>query len=120
MRWAHGFQVLADHIFRRAAAFADIALQPADKTQIGIGIHEDFHVKQVAQLGIGKNQNTLHQNHPPRLDVDRFAGTRVGGEIIHRQLNRFPVAQRTHMLDQQFIFKSIRVIKVDLIVLFAG
>ena len=52
--------VLFDHRFGGAAALADVAPQPANEAQVGLGIDENLDVAKIAKAGILKYQNTFN------------------------------------------------------------
>src|SRR3990170_2549601 len=109
----HRHLILLDDRGDRPPALLDVALQPADEAHVGIGIDEDLDVEQFAQAPLGEDQNALHQDHQLRFDVARQVGAGVGGEIVDRDLDRLPPAQRFQMVDQQLGLERVGVVEVD-------
>ena len=68
----HGGQILGDHTVQCAAALFHVPHNAAQDAHIGVGVHKDLDVHQVAQLLAGKNQNALYQNHRRGLDFQQI------------------------------------------------
>ena len=82
------------------SAFGDIPLEAADEAEICIRIDKDLYIEHFAQRGFGKDQDPFHDDDSVRLDSECLCGAAVGGEIVDRHLNSFPVAQRGDVFDQ--------------------
>jgi len=93
-------QILLDDFIERPAAHVNVALDPADQSDVGIGIHEHFHVAQIADPLVNEEKNSVDDHNVSGLDSGALGPPKVGDEIVFRLLDRIPVAQRIEMLAQ--------------------
>jgi len=115
-----GQLILFDDRLGRSSAFRDVTLKSADKAHIRIGIHEYLHIEHLPQGSFRKNEDAFHQDHTARLDSECPGGAAMSGEIVNWHLNRFPIAQRGDVLDQQTSFERVGMVKIDLRALRGG
>ena len=66
VHWTHRLEVLRDHRAHLATALRDVALEPADEAHVGVRVHKDFNVQQLAQLRMRINQDALDNHHARR------------------------------------------------------
>ncbi|KGT72715.1 hypothetical protein MA20_48630 [Bradyrhizobium japonicum] len=64
MHWTHNGQILVYHRIKGASPLFNIALDPADNTDIGIGVDEYLDVHQIANARILQNQHAFQNNYP--------------------------------------------------------
>ena len=107
-------QVLGDHAVQRAAALFDIPEDAAEDALIGIGVHINFVIEQLAQFRLCEGQDALDDENRSRLDVLHFITAVVVAVIVDRAVDGFALFQFLEMLDEKIIVKSIRVIVVQL------
>src|SRR3972149_3245438 len=93
MHGSHAGLILLNHTVDRPAALYQIALQPADEADVGIGVDEDFDVEKPAQVGLREHQNPLDQDHRLGLEVAGLARPGMDGEIVDGNIDRLPAAQ---------------------------
>src|SRR5262249_52518501 len=72
VHWTDGSLVLRDDRLNGAATFMHIAVETTNESNIGIGVHEDFHIHQRAQLWIHEHQNTFDDDYRSRSDLKSF------------------------------------------------
>lgn len=88
---ACGGEVLVDNRFLGAASFDDVAFDAACEANVWGGVYEDFEVEEVAELGMGENENAFNEDNGNRIELDRFRCTCVQGKVIGGHLDRFAV-----------------------------
>ena len=80
--FVHGLDrgaVLGDDAVQRAAALLDVPQDAAEDALIGVGVHIDLVVEQLAKLRLGQGQDALHDEDGGRLDVLHLAAAVVVG-----------------------------------------
>ena len=68
----------------------------------------------VTQSFVFKDEDALHDDHPPGNDGDDLLAAVVLDKIVHRALDGLPLAQQLQMMHQQLCFESAGLIVVDL------
>jgi hypothetical protein len=106
------FKILLDHRIQRAAPLAYIAPEPANTTNIGVRIHEDFQIEKVAQSRILKDQDSLHDHNGPGIDTSRLLAPHMRGKIIRWLLDRLMAPKGIDVPDQKVEVRSIWMIEV--------
>lgn len=117
---ANGAQVLLDDGFSGAAALAHIAAHAADEAEIGVGVHKDFNVQEIAKRRIFKDENAFHDQRGARFEVNGRRHTAMLREIIDGPLNSVAFAQGLYMADEQRCIERIGVIEILLGAFFDG
>src|SRR5262245_17628653 len=112
MHGADGVEILFDDRFDRAPTFLNVALEPADETQVVSRIHEDFDVHQLPQRGVGEDQNAFEDQYRLRLDMDRLVPARMRGKVVNRRLDRLACAQRLHVINEQIVVQRVWMVEV--------
>ena len=113
MHRPYGRFILLDNRVHRPTALLNVPLQPPYKTNVGRRIHVNLHIKQVAQSGLGKNQNAFHQYDRMRFDEVGLLGPFVAAEIVYRNFHRLPMFEPLQMYDEQIGVERIGMIEVD-------
>jgi hypothetical protein len=80
-------EILFDDRLNGPAALGDVALQTPDEARVVVCIHEYLDVHQLAEIGIGVDQNPLDNQRTARRDDFGFVLSRVAGEIIDGRLH---------------------------------
>ena len=112
----HGFdrgEVLVDDAVQRAAPLFDVPQDAAEDALIGVGIHINFVVEQLAQLRLHKGQDALHDEDGGGLDVLYLVAAVVVGVIVHRAVDGAACFQLLQVVDQQGVIKGVRVVVVQ-------
>ena len=113
----HGFdrgEVLVDDAVQRAAPLFDVPQDAAEDALIGVSVHINFVVEQLAQLRLHKGQDALHDEDGGGLDVLYLVAAVVVGVIVHRAVDGTARFQLLQVVDQQGVVKGIRVVVVQL------
>lgn len=71
-----------DDKFLGAAAFSDVAFDAACKTYVWISINKKFEVEEIAELGIGENEDALNDDDGEWIELDRFGGACVQCKVV--------------------------------------
>src|SRR5215467_2693301 len=58
MHWPDGHHVLFDHRLERPPSLMNVAIQPANEANIGVGIDKNLEVHQAAQSRITEDQDS--------------------------------------------------------------
>lgn len=87
-----GCEVLAHHAVQSAAAGFDVADDATQNADVGVGVHKDLDVHQVAELLGCKNQDALHNNDGSRINGDRLVAAVVDGVIVDGNFYALPGA----------------------------
>lgn len=101
MHRTHSVQILVDDRFHRAPSFGNVALQPADKTNIGVRVDVDFYIKKITQPGFHENENALNDDDRLRLDGNGFLCSGMGFEVVNGQRNRPVGFELSDVLDEE-------------------
>jgi hypothetical protein len=104
---------LRDDRIHRPSALGDISLQPAQESQIGVGVHKDLDIEEIAQGAVDKYQDPLDENDGTRLDAPQLRPPRMVGKIVRGHIDGAIGAQIHEMRNQKIRFKGIRVIVID-------
>ena len=76
---------LRRHVIWGAAPVAHVAGEAADEADVGVCVHKNLDVAQVAEPRVGEDEDALDKNDLARLDVYLFVrmdSPRVGGEVL--------------------------------------
>lgn len=120
VHWPDRGLILPDDRLGGPAALCKVALEPADKSQIGIGVDVDFDVEHLSERGFREYQDAFNQDDLAWVHGEGVCRPPVSGEVVDRDLDRPAVAQRSDILDQQFCFEGVGMIEVDFRVLEGG
>ena len=74
---------------------------------------EDPEIKKIAETRIRKNQRSLDDEKGTRLKAHRLFFSRVGGEVINRNIDPLPFQKGAGMLGQQGEIDARRMIEID-------
>ena len=98
----HGFYstfVAFHNLVYRSSTFHNITINDANQTVIGIGVDKYFQVHHLAQLGIGKYQNSLYNDYMAGCDGNSFGGagaSEIGVDGLFNSLALFKRFQMFH------------------------
>ena len=120
MHRPHGGHVLLHDGFERTAARLNVPHQPPHEADVRRRIDEQFDVDALAQLGLGENQNALHDDHAPRLDALRFLSSGVRSKVVAGHFDRRSFSQHVEMTHEQLRLQRIGMVEVDLRSLLVG
>ena len=112
--------VLGDDAVQRAAALLDVPQDAAEDALVGVGVHIDLIIEQLAQFRLGQGQNALHDEDGGGFDVLHFAAAVVVGVVVNRAVDGAARLQLPQMLDEQVIIKGIWMVVVQLAALLKG
>ena len=115
--FVHGLDrgaVLGDDAVQRAAALLDVPQDAAEDALIGVGVHIDLVVEQLAKLRLGQGQDAFHDEDGGRLNVLHLAAAVVVGVIVDRAVDGAACLQFPQVLDEQVVIKRIRMVIVQL------
>ena len=59
-----------------------VARDAADEPHVRLRVHEYLHVEQLCEARLGKDQDSLDQDHAAGLGEGRLGGAGVGGEVV--------------------------------------
>ena len=90
------------------------------KRHVGVGVHEDLHIHQVAEGLVFEDQDALHDDHPRRMHQHRFRHAVVVGEGILRAVDGLAPAQLLQLLHHQGGVKGVGMVVVELTALLEG
>ena len=93
-------QILFNDRFHGPAPLFHIPFDTAAQAYIGVSIHKDPDIHQIAQRLILKNQNTLHQDDPVGFDFGDCIAAVVAGIVIDRTVDGTALLQQLQMLDR--------------------
>lgn len=91
MHRANRVHVLLDHGLGRAAALRDVPIQAADKSQVRIGVDENFYIEEFSQVGFREDKDALHDDDIVGFYWDKLVGAGVSFEIVDRQFDSLPI-----------------------------
>lgn len=113
MHGADGGEVLLDDGLGSAPAFGDVAMQAADEAQVGVGVYEDFDVKQLAEADFAEDEDAFDDDDPVGLNGDGAGRAGVGGEVVNGEFDGVSLAELLDMVDQQVGVEGVGVVEVD-------
>lgn len=113
MHGADGGEVLLDDRFGGAAAFGDVTVQTADETEVGVGVDEDFYVKQFAETHFAKDEDAFDDDDPVGLNGDGAGGAGVGGEVVNGKFDGVPFAKLLNVINEQVRVEGIGMVEVN-------
>ncbi len=109
---AHGGLVLFDDAFDGAAALGDVALQPADEPDVGVRVDVDLHVEDLPELGLGVDEDAVHEDDLARLDAARLGRAAVDLEVVDRRLDDHPLLERLEVAHEKLALERVRMVEV--------
>ena len=107
--------VLLDHAVHVAPAVAGVALDAARQAHVVVRVHEDLHVRQLANLIHRQRQNALEDDHVARLNLLRLNRPAVRLEVVDGHIHRAPRLQVHQALHNSLLVHRVGVVKVVLL-----
>ena len=113
----HGLEhleVAVDDHLGRTSPFLRVTPHDANEPLVGVGIHENLQVHEVAQPGIPQRHDALDDDDLAGLHVDRLLQSVADEEAVGGLLDGLALAQVFHLLDEERPVEGIGVVEVDL------
>src|SRR5215467_111693 len=92
----------------------NVAVEPPDEANIGVGIDKNLEIHQAAQSRIAEDQYSLENDDRPWLDMSNLGFTGMGLVVIDGLLNCFAGLQRLDVVDQKVDIERVRMIEIDM------
>src|SRR5271169_2039538 len=109
---ADGAFVLLDDAFHGPAPLGDVALEAADEPDVGVRVDVDLHVEERPQLGLGVDEDAVHENDLARLDAPGLGRAAVGPEVVDRRLDDHSLLERLEVAHEKLALERIRMVEV--------
>ena len=84
-------QILVDDGFEGAASLGKVTSETTDKSNVGVGIHENLDVKKLAQRRFSQDQNPFDHDDREGFDTQGLWETAVLGEVVYGNVHGLPV-----------------------------
>ena len=108
-----GGQILARNAVDFAAALGDVPLHAAQQADIGIDLHKQLEIQQIADAGIIERMDAFEDHHIAGNDRRERILPAVLGIIIPFFEDGTPFGERFEILIQQIVIIDFRVIVID-------
>ena len=95
-------EVLLDDAVGRAPSMLDVAFQPADESQICVGVDVHLQIEAGAQRWIVQHQDSLDDDHGGRSHRADDLAAVVHGEVVGRGKHRLAGRQPGEVIVEQF------------------
>src|SRR5262249_40770268 len=93
--------ILRDDRFDAAPALVDVPVQPPYEPDVGIGVDKYLQVHELPQLRVYQYEQSLDDDHGPRIDVHHLGLSRMSEIIVDRLLDAFARAKGLQMVYEQ-------------------
>ena len=109
----HRGEILVEDFLERPAALDDIASQAANQADIGVGVDEHLHRKQLANARVGEQQDAVDHDDVDGRHVRAHGFSHVRDKIVLGLLDRCTRRERRKMSEEQLPVEGIGMIPVD-------
>ena len=110
---ADGAAVLLQNGLHGPAALVEVALDAAHQPDVVRGVDVELDVHPLAQRGLRQDQDALHQDHRPGVEVLGLRTPAVRLEVVRRLLDGAPGQERVEVLHHQAGLEGVRVVEVE-------
>ena len=117
----HGFHkglVVTQHVLPGTATLSDVATNDAHQALVTVGIHKHLDIHTLTQLFINQHHDTFHNNDLGGMHINHLLRTGTSDVGVDRHGNGLTLFQAVEVVDEQVPLDGIRVVEVDLLLLF--
>src|SRR5690348_6755688 len=116
MHGPDGIIILPDDPVIRPPALADVAVETADKTDVGVDVKIDLHVEKIADLRLPERIDPLDEHRAARPHAGRLLAAPIERVIVVRDRDGTAILEDREMLPEKLPVERLGMVEVGVAV----